>query len=347
MKIVLPQLQQELDQHRQAVDVDYFDLTVREVIRMADEEELIRAPEYQRRFRWELDQRSRLIESFFLGLPVPAIYTATNKDGKWELVDGLQRVSTLIHFASSSADSLAAIGESTPLRLTGLEKLKRFNDLTYSELPTPLQLAFSKRLLRVTALSDKSNPAVRFEMFERLNTGGVALTAQEVRSCVYRGSAYDFLKDLSQNQGFRKLLKLQRSHQADGTHEEQVLKFFAYLRARDLFEGDVTGFLNEFLSQYTKSFDPVVDRKVFENAVAALYKITQGPLIRKGYANTPLNQFEAILVAIAELQVAGRSVKHPAGGWLQDEELLKYSTKGTNTINSLMGRVKRAKALLS
>lgn len=89
MKPALPLLQQELDQQRQAVDVDFFDLTVREVVRMADENELIRAPEYQRRFRWELEQRSRLIESFFLGLPVPAIYTATNKDGRWELVDGL------------------------------------------------------------------------------------------------------------------------------------------------------------------------------------------------------------------------------------------------------------------
>lgn len=242
---------------------------------------------------------------------------------------------------------MAAIGESSPLRLQGLEKLRSFNGRTFSELPTPLQLLFSRRLLRVTALSDKSNPAVRFEMFERLNTGGVALTPQEVRSCVYRGDAYDFIRDLSQNPTFRKLLKLQRSHQADGTHEEQVLKFFAYLTARSGFEGDVTGFLNEFLGQFIDTHRPSRDRAIFEDAVSALYKITKGPLLRKGYGNTPLNQFEAVLVAVAELQIDGKTIKSPPAGWLQDGELLKYSTKGTNTIASLNGRIARAKKLLS
>jgi uncharacterized protein with ParB-like and HNH nuclease domain len=84
-------LQQQLDTHRQKVDVDTYDLTILEVVCMATEGELKIAPAYQRKFRWTPHDESRLIESFFLGLPVPSIYVATNKkDSTWDLVDGLQ-----------------------------------------------------------------------------------------------------------------------------------------------------------------------------------------------------------------------------------------------------------------
>lgn len=91
---------EQLDSERRKVDVDHFDITIRELVRMAESEELKRAPVYQRKFRWNSTRESQLIESLFLGLPVPSIFVATNSDGTWELVDGLQRVSTLMHFVS-------------------------------------------------------------------------------------------------------------------------------------------------------------------------------------------------------------------------------------------------------
>src|SRR5690348_8186737 len=91
-------LQLELDAHRRQVDIENYDLTLGELVRMASEGELIRAPEYQRKFRWTSSDESYLIESLFLGLPVPSVYVASNPDGTWEVVDGLQRISTLIHF---------------------------------------------------------------------------------------------------------------------------------------------------------------------------------------------------------------------------------------------------------
>src|SRR5690606_37715545 len=197
---------------------------------------------------WNDENESKLIESIFLGLPVPAIYVAANKDGTWELVDGLQRVSTLIHFAAGPGEDalLTSIGRPSHLRLTKLEKLRGFNDMHFSDLPMPMQLSFMKRMLRVTALSDKSDREVRYDLFERLNTGGVALSAQEVRACVYKGKFKDVVEELAGRDDFGSLLKLQKKRQSDGTREEQVLKFFAYLRNRGEFNGKVKDFLNRF-----------------------------------------------------------------------------------------------------
>jgi uncharacterized protein with ParB-like and HNH nuclease domain len=90
-------MQQQLEEQRRLVDVDNYTITVRELLTMAEKGELHRAPEYQRKFRWDEEAESRLVESLLLGLPVPNLFFATNTDGSWEVVDGLQRLSTLIH----------------------------------------------------------------------------------------------------------------------------------------------------------------------------------------------------------------------------------------------------------
>lgn len=344
----LVQLQEQLDKNRRLVDVEHFDLPVRELVRMTSESELNRAPEYQRRFRWDSEKKSRLIESLFLGLPVPSIYVATNKDGSWELIDGLQRVSTIVQFMAEDPEVLETVGTKEPLRLSHLEKLTKFNGFAYQELPTSLQWTLGKRMIRVVSLSDKSDPEIRYEMFERLNTGGIMLTPQEVRACIFRGDAYNKIKELAKLDSLRKLLKLQKLHAEDGTREEQVLKFFAYLLHRDRYDGDVKLFLNDFMKdmcEYDVSRLKEISR-IFEKASDSLYKITKGPFLRQGYGNTPLNQFEACLVAVAEIQMAQRSVKTPKSDWLNDPELLKHSTKGTNTNAALSGRINRAKTLL-
>jgi hypothetical protein len=339
-------LQGQLDKQRRTVDVDHFDITTRELVRMVEEGELERAPSYQRKFRWKEEDESRLVESLFLGLPVPSIFVATNANSTWEVVDGLQRLSTLVHFTSESTKLLASIGKTTSLRLDGLEKLSEFNKYTFAELSSPLQLAFGKRALRVTALSDKSDYHIRFDMFERLNTGGVALTHQEVRACIFRGRFNELLGTLATYQPFQRLVKLQTSHQNDGTREELVLKFFAYLNNRSSFDGAVTSFLNDFMADSSKSFDEAAASGLFRSVSDVLAEYCKGPFLRQGYGNTPLNQLEAVMVAAGELLREKKKLKRPAFGWLNDEILVKYSTKGTNTPSALNKRVERARELL-
>lgn len=342
------QLATELDQHRRAVDVDHFDLTLRELLRMTEAAELKRAPEYQRKFRWDAIDESRFVESLFLGLPVPSLFVATNKDGTWEIVDGLQRISTLAHFCTESEPLLKELRKNDSLRLEGLEKLTTFNGLTFKELPTPVRLQFFKRGLRVTALSDKSDPEVRFDTFERLNRGGVALTAQEVRACIFRGAFCDLLGELGEDPSFRSLVKLQKVHHDDGTREELILKFFAYLDWTDKYDGQVTMFLNKYMEIEGPKFDVVAGRKLFTEVVTKLKSI-QGtrPFVRSNTPVTPQNELEAVMVALGKLLRARKKVVTPPAKWLDDEVLVTHSTKGTNTRRAFEGRNNRATELLS
>ncbi len=339
-------LQAQLDEQRQRVDVDHFDIPVRELVRMVTEGELKTAPAYQRQFRWDAARESELVESLLLGLPVPPLFVATDQDGTWELVDGLQRVSTLVHFIFADGRATKTISKGGPLRLERLSKLTAFEGLVYDELPTPMQLAFNKRPLRVTALSDKSQLDVRFDLFERLNRGGILLTPQEVRACIYRGRFNNLLSELADEPNFKRLLKLQRGNQDDGTREEQVLKFFAYLNDAAAFDGRVTHFLNDYMERNREAPDAEERRAVFTQAVTALVKIFNGgPVVRKGYGSTPQAMFEALMVAAGKLIQDGVAIRESPID-VNYPVLVANTTKGTNTQAALQRRITRARELL-
>lgn len=186
-----PQLAEQLQTERRTVDFDTFDIRIQQLLAMLQSKSIDIAPAYQREFRWDLTRCSQLVESFLLGIPVPSLFMATNADGTWELVDGVQRLCSIVTFAGpAELRERLKIGE--PLRPCELQKLTTFNDFTFHELPATIQLQFQLRPAKVVTLSDKSDMKVRFDLFERLNTGGVALTHQEIRGCVYGGNSTPF-----------------------------------------------------------------------------------------------------------------------------------------------------------
>lgn len=126
---------EQLDTERRKVDVATHDFSVREIVRMINEDEMNVAPAYQRMFRWNEEAESTFIESVFLGLPIPPVFVATNVGFQWEVVDGLQRLSTLAHFLAENVENAEKIGRKAPLRLAGLEKLSELNGTAYAELP--------------------------------------------------------------------------------------------------------------------------------------------------------------------------------------------------------------------
>jgi hypothetical protein len=338
---------EQLDKERRKVDVASHDFSVRELVRMMTEEELNVAPAYQRMFRWNAQASSLFIESVFLGLPIPPIFVATNVGFQWEVVDGLQRLSSLAHFLAADADEAAMVNRQAPLALTGLEKLSQLNGATYASLPKNLKVFFGRQPLQVVALTDKSNLEVRFDVFERLNRGGIRLTAQEVRACVYRGEFNLFVEELAQNADFDALLKLKQGSQEDGTQAEQVLKFFAYKNHRDIFDGKVERFLNTVMGLSQQSFDYVKERELFERASAFLHEVCGGAYLRAGTSTTPLVQFEACMVAIAEIFQSGNQPVVPEGDWIEDTELRVSSGGGSNSRSMLDRRLTRAKDIFS
>ncbi|RYD14766.1 MAG: DUF262 domain-containing protein [Lysobacteraceae bacterium] len=339
------EINSQFDSQRKKVDVDNFDVTVRELVRMVEEGEIDRAPEYQRKFRWDEARESKLIESVLLGLPVPTIFMATNKDGTWELVDGLQRISSLVHFLGDPAKLKSTISKNERLKLTGLEKLSLFNGKTFDDLPEPIRLHLTKRALRVTSLSDKSDLDVRFDTFERLNTGGIALSPQEIRACVFQGALSDFLERAASDSRLQKQIKLQEGHKEDGTLEEFVLKIFAYADRSDSFDGAVTRFLNDYARDHQAPEKVSMMSSEFDVTIRKFAKVNTGPILKQNYGVTPLNLAEAALAGALLLHREKRKFQ-PANNWLRDKHLLKFSTGGTNTKRMLQGRIDRAKQLL-
>lgn len=341
-------MQRQLDSLRRKVDVDNYTITVRELLSMAAQDELHRAPTYQRKFRWDEETESRLIESILLGLPIPNLFFATNEDGSWEVVDGLQRVSTLIHFALNDEKQLKEINKDRPLALTGMRKLSDFEGLVFEDLPSPIRLAFTKRGIGVTALSDKSDPETRFDTFERLNRGAVALSQQEVRACLYEGPLNELLRDLAEDETFKRLVKLQAKDQNNATMEELVLKFFAYRYDRDSFRGSVKDFLNDWMRDHRDPDNLDELRSDFRMTVEAVFNaVGNREFLRSNTNVTPQNELEAVLVAASEVLRDNGKIGAPSGNWLDDPDLVRASTGATNTKAKLKARIDRAKELLA
>ncbi len=166
-------LTSQLGELKRKVDFNTYDISVKELISMVSDGIIDIAPEYQRQFRWKADRQSTLIESVLLGIPVPSLYMATNLDGTWELIDGVQRLSSIIHFAGTLT-AKQKIGVSGELTLVDLQKLTMFCNKAFESLPKSIHLEFLLKPLKITTLSYKSDLDVRFDLFERLNTGGIA-----------------------------------------------------------------------------------------------------------------------------------------------------------------------------
>ena len=330
----------QLERQRRKVDFDTYDVIVQQLITMIESGAINVAPAYQRQFRWDKTRRSHLIESVLLGVPVPSLFMAANKDGTWELVDGVQRLSTIVQFAGTQ-EARAKLDLQKPLTLDHLGKLSQFNKVAFDDLPESLKLQFRHRPLKVITLSDKSDLVVRFDLFERLNTGGVTLTNQEIRACIYRGEFAAFLDRMARTQNFVETVKLTQAQEHDGTRAECVLRFFAFLYGYQKFRHSVVEFLNDYMEKASKKFDYAANEQLFEETFECLSQALPNGIVRSLTRRlTPLNLFEAVSVGAAlALREQGRINAINVPLWLQLAELRRLTSGGTNNRAMVTGRI--------
>ncbi|MFS0826640.1 DUF262 domain-containing protein [Pseudomonas phoenicis] len=339
-------IQAQLDANRRSVSFDSYDVTVRQLYDMISEEIIDVTPEYQRHFIWSQERQSQLIESILLGIPVPSLFMATNKDSTWEVIDGLQRLTTIVNFIGQQNIIDLISKDCKPLVLSGLEKLDTLNGLTFNKIPKPIQLMFMTRPIRVTVLNDRSDFSLRFDLFERLNTGGVILHPQEIRNCVYLGPFNDFIKECSRFQPLKNCLKLSSNAEKNGNIEELALKFFAYFESREDFVHSVKGFLNDYTAMKTASFKNKKQLKtLFEKTFTLLEEELPEGIVRANRKNTtPLILFEAMSVGVADAITAGKVVNSKKlNALLNDKELTILTTGATNSRKKLIQRIKYVK----
>ncbi len=230
------------------VRTDSFDMSFGEIASLHKSKELIIQPEYQRLFRWTVEQESQLIESILLELPIPQIFVIENHDGVLELIDGLQRISTVLHFMDAESIDLK------PLKLDGCSLIPDLNNLTFSELPLSLRLGLKRTSIRVVIIKKQSQAFLRYEMFKRLNTGGANLAPQEIRNCSARMMGepgirfYSFLIKQSEQEDFTACTaRLPYEEREKKGAEEFVLRFFAAKNSVDTFRGSVRDWLDSYM----------------------------------------------------------------------------------------------------
>ena len=330
----MPDISVQLSEQKRLVDFKTYDLSVKELISLVSDGIVNISPDYQRKFRWDDERQSLLVESIFLGIPVPSLFMATNADSTWEVIDGLQRTSTIIRFvADLDSKARQKIGKMDYLRLKGLEKLSEMNGLTVEDLPYSLKLDFLMKPIKVITLSDKSEPQVRFDLFQRLNTGGITLTDQEIRNCVYKGSFNDFIKRLSQDNRLHSLVAKPPKASQDGTYEELVLRFFAYLYNRDLFVHNVKDFLNLFMKWASNHYDEREYEQIYNKELDESSGLEHGIVKTVGRNSTSTVLWEAVTVGAAETLRNGKEHLNLDGfyDWVADEDFNRLITGATNS----------------
>jgi hypothetical protein len=193
-------------------------------------------PHYQREYVWELKPElpSRLIESLLLQIPIPPLYFVRLETGKIEVVDGQQRLTTLIRFVTNQFE------------LHKLQKLSNLNGSLFKKLSERDQEKIMDASIRSIVIDAGTNHDLRYEIFERLNRGAMALNEQEIRNCAYRGLFCDLLAELERDANWRKV-KGTDNPEPRFIEREMILRFFAFAARIDHYGGNLKKFLNDYM----------------------------------------------------------------------------------------------------
>lgn len=257
------------------------------------------APEFQRRARiWDNGRKSRLIESILLRIPLPVFYVASDAQETWSVVDGLQRLTTIHDFMNGL------------FALSGLEYLVQFDTSCFIDLPRSMQRRIEETELVINIIQPGTPEEVMFNIFSRINTGGLTLNGQEIRHALNKGPARAFLKDLACSRPF---LDATTESVSDTrmAGRECALRFLAFRLTswRDYSTNDLDGFLNAAMQRLNNLNTQELDeqRAYFERAMKAATAIFGNDAFRKRYdteaGRNPISKalFEAWAVTLAEL----------------------------------------------
>jgi len=194
-------LRDEIDSAKRSVSTDTVQMTIGEVANMYSTSELNILPEFQRLFRWTAGRKSNFVESILIGIPIPPAFVFEQENGTWELIDGLQRISTVLEFMGVLKDP-----DSGEFRRSALFKTKYLPSLEgvvwekkaegEVSLDKPLQLFFRRHRMDFQILKHPSDPKTKFDLFQRLNRGGAYANEQEVRTCSMVLANSEFTKQL-------------------------------------------------------------------------------------------------------------------------------------------------------
>ena len=371
-------LEKEVLDERKRLSSDRLDISFGELINLYKNNELIIRPEYQRLFRWSEAQKTALIESILLSIPIPPIFVAEDKNGVWELVDGLQRVSTFISFFGELKGSGWTIDYQEDIDRSGVEEeeeideesgeetggIKTINKWTLQEgglvkslqgfnidnLPTNLKINLKRAVCRVEILRGESSTSMKYELFKRLNSGGSKLTPQEIRNAIYRGvnpRLNELLLKVSQSTVFKSLTQLSSGKLNELYDQELVLRFFAFYKNAENVNENMEKFLNDFMEETVQdaSFKYDVYESLIMRVLELIYQIEDKKIFRNERNFFVPAYFEGILIGVAQnIETYAEDLellKSKITHLKSDNDFKKYSGTASNSKSRIRNRLKR------
>jgi Protein of unknown function DUF262 len=297
-------LDEEITQDRllynpEKINIATKEPTIEQLLRRVGEDALDLAPDFQRHANlWKDENKSRLIESIMIRIPIPAFYIDGSNEDRWLVVDGLQRLSALKQFVLDKT-----------LRLTGLEYLTSLEGKVYDEIDRRYQRRLEETQLTVYIIEKGTPPEVKFNIFKRINTGGLSLSPQELRHALNPGKSGHFLTELASSNEFKEIVGISDTKIMRMVDREFVLGFLAFSmtsdrsypsKGRNLFLIQAMALINQFSD---REFDDT--RAKFKRALIANQKIFGKNAFRKTpkARKTPINQslFESWMTIISNL----------------------------------------------
>lgn len=241
-----------------AIRVSTKQFSLRNILDLIDAGDLELAPDFQRNMVWKERQKSRLIESVLLQIPLPAFYFAEDSDGMMRVVDGLQRLSTVHTYVRNP----------TSFPLTDLEYLHSASGQRFEELPAALQRRINNAQIVVHVIDPTTPPGVKYDIFKRINTGGSPLNSQEIRHCMSKDRSRGFLKRCTQSDEFYQVTGGSLWNHVRMDDREVALRFCAFWLGG--LEGyREAGSMDPFLEETTSKLDD--PRRVSDGHMEELY----------------------------------------------------------------------------
>lgn len=253
-------LQNEIDTLAKKIHTEALSMSIGEIISLYKEKELDIHPEFQRYFRWTPIQKTKLIESIMLGIPIPSIFVSQRDDGVWDVIDGLQRLSTIFEFVGCLRNEDGETKQ--PSRLQRTDYLPSFENKVWQDDTdefnsfTQMQrLSVKRAKLDFKIIKKESDKDAKYEMFQRLNTGGTSLSDQEIRNCLMimiNRRFFEWFRNLSEFEPFTSSVQL-----SDRAYEEQynlelILRYLILKNCNpEIFKSSID--IEEFLTENVRT----------------------------------------------------------------------------------------------
>ena len=298
-------------------------------------------PDFQRQFVWDAQKSSQLMESALLGIPLPVVYLSEESDGKVSVIDGQQRLTAFFSFIDGK------FPDGKDFKLSGLKIFTKYNKKRFSDMPEEDQEKISECKIRTITFSQDSNEDLKFEIFERLNSGSVKLNDQELRNCIYRGAYNDLLRDLSEDTEYMKIMGYSKPHKRM-LDIEYVLRFASFYHQTFLkYSSPMKKFMNKEMEQrqHISDVDSAKLKTVFKNSVSLIHSLLGESAFRRFLRGDEVNlagrwetkKFNASLFDILMWSFADKD-KNLVMSNLDSirEELIYLMTSNQNFIDSIL-----------